>query len=107
MMIDIGSVLKKFDDTVDELDSSVKDYGIRFITADGRVRTMRARKNVRGPQRRLQNPLAEKGRHMFHLKRNGTILVQDLLINQPRTVKVAAICGFADHNSTEFQRVFH
>lgn len=106
-LIDIGTVLKHFDDTVDEHDLTVKDYGIKFITADGRLRTMRARKNVKSPKQQLRKPLDEKGRVMYNLKRAGTMLVSDLAINQPRSVKVAAICFFADHGSTEFHRVYH
>lgn len=105
--IDIGTVLRHFDDTVDEHDLTVKNYGIKFITADGRLRTMRARKNVRSPKQQLRAPLNARGRVMYNLKRNGTMLVHDLEINQPRSVKVAAICFFADHGSKQFHRVFH
>jgi len=106
-MIDIGTVLRHFDDTVDEMDLSVKEYGIRFITADGRLRTMRARKNVKEPKRGMRKPLANKGRVMYNLKRNGTMLVQDLELNEPRAVKVAAITAFRDYNSPEWHNVFH
>lgn len=106
-VIDIGTVLSKFDDTVDELTQTVKEYSIRCITADGRLRTMRARKNVKSPKQQLSGPLEEKGKTMYNLKRNGVMLLQDLDINQPRTIKVAAICGFKDFNSEEWLRVKH
>lgn len=105
--IDIGSVLNRFDDTVDEQDLTVKDYGIKFLTADGRLRTMRCRKNVKSPKQQLRAPLSERGRMKYNLKRAGTMLVHDLAIDQPRSVKVAAICFFADHNSSQFSRVYH
>lgn len=105
--IDIGSVLKRFDDTVDEHDLTVKDYGIKFITADGRLRTMRCRKNVKSPKQQLRGPLSERGKMKYNLKRAGTMLVHDLAIDQPRSVKVSAICFFADHNSKQYSRVFH
>jgi hypothetical protein len=106
-MIDIGSVLRHFDNTVDEMDLTVKEYGIRFITADGRLRTMRARKNVKEPKRGLRQPLENKGKVLFNLKRNGTMLLQDLDVNEPRAVKVAAICQFKESNSQEWHNVFH
>jgi hypothetical protein len=106
-VIDIGTVLKHFDDTVDERDLTVKDYGIKFITADGRLRTMRARKNIKNPKRQLNKSPQERGRVMYNLQRHGTMLVHDLAIDKPRSVKVSTICFFADHNSTEFHRVFH
>jgi hypothetical protein len=107
MQIDIGTVLNKFDDTVDELNLQVKEYGLRFITADGRLRTIRARKNVKAPKQQLREPLQSKGRVMFNLKRNGTILLEDLDIHEPRAVKVAMITHFKDFKSTSWLPVFH
>jgi hypothetical protein len=106
-MIDIGTVLKKFDNTVDDTDFTVKEYGIRFITSDGRLRTMIARKNVKDPKRALRGPLQDRGKTMFNLKRNGTMLVQDIDLGQPRAVKVSAITQFKDFRSTEWHNVFH
>jgi hypothetical protein len=106
-VIDIGTVLNKFDDTVDELDATVKEYGIRFITIDGRLRTMRARKNVKSPKQQLRKPTEERGNRMFNLKRNGVMLVHDLAIDQPRTVKVATICAFKDFNQSTWNNVRH
>lgn len=105
--IDIGTVLQKFDDTVDEAQLTVKQYGIRFITADGRLRTMRARKNVKSPKQKLSKPLQPKGKVMFNLQRNGTMLVHDLDIDDPRTVKVASICAFKDFQSSTWLNVRH
>ena len=106
-VIDIGTVLNKFDDTIDELDNAVKDFGIRFITADGRVRTMRARKNVKAPQQQLQQPLQPRGKFRYNLQRSGTMLVQDLKLDEPRTVKPAMMFAFADFNSLSFSRIRH
>jgi hypothetical protein len=107
LVIDIGSVLNRFDDLVDEFNQAVKEYGIRFITGDGRLRTMRCRKNVSAPKQQLRKPLQQKGKSLFHLKRHGTMLVHDLDIAQPRTVKVSTICQFKDFESTQWNRVRH
>ncbi len=107
-VIDIGSVLNLFDDTVDEHTNDVKEYGIRFITSDGRVRTMRARKNVKSPQQQLVNGKTQpRGKFRFNLKRNGVMLLQDLDLAQPRSVKVAAIFAFRNFNETTWSRVYH
>jgi len=106
-VMDIGTVLNKFDDTVDELNATVKEYGIRFITTAGCIRTMRARKNVKSPNQRLGKPLEERGKKMFNLKRNGLMLLHDLEINQPRTIKVATIFSFRDFNQTTWTNVRH
>jgi hypothetical protein len=106
-MIDIGSVLKKFDATVDEQDFSVREFGIRFITADGRLRTMQGRKNVKEPKRQLHKETNERGKTLFNLKRNGTMLIHDMELEQPRAVKVFAITQFKDYRSTEWHNVFH
>lgn len=106
-MIDIGSVLKRFDDTVDERTLRVKEYGIRFITADGRLRTLIGRKNVRSPKQGLRKPLDERGGISWNLKRNGTLLLHDSRIDKPRAVKVATITHFKDFESNTWHNVFH
>lgn len=106
-VIDIGTVLNKFNDTYDEKTSVVKHYGIMFITADGRVRTMDARKNVKSPKQGLRQAQAPKAKGMFNLQRHGTILLEDLMKKESRTVKVATIFGFKDFNQTPFYNVRH
>lgn len=106
-MIDIGTVLKRFDDTVDERTLQVKEYGIRFITADGRLRTLIGRKNVKSPKAQLRSDLNTRGGVTWNLKRNGTMLVEDSAIKQPRAVKVAMITHFKDFESNVWHKVFH
>ncbi|HEY3403886.1 MAG TPA: hypothetical protein VGK59_10895 [Ohtaekwangia sp.] len=105
--IDIGSVLNHFDDTVNERTSEVNEYFIRFITNDGKLRTMRARKGVRSPKQGLRKPHQPKGKFRYNLKRNGTMLVFDLDLNEYRTVKVAHIFGFRTKQHPSWNRVFH
>lgn len=104
MQIDIGTVLRKLDDTVDEHTIEVKEFGLRFITADGRLRTMRCRKNVKAPQ---QPRKGNRGGVTWNLKRNAALLVQDLDQDQPRSLKFPTICGFKDFKSNQWLRVFH
>lgn len=105
--IDIGTVLNKFDDTVDEVLSIVKDYGIRFITSEGRLRTLRGRKNVKSPKQQLAKPLDPRGGVQYNLKRNGIMLIQDLDIAEPRACKVPMVCAFKDFQSSTWLTVFH
>lgn len=108
-LIDIGTVLNKFNDTYDEENAVVKQYGIMFITSDGRVRTMHARKNVKSPKqalRQAQGPDA-RGKGLFNLQRHGTILLEDLRKKEARTVKVATIFAFQDFNKSPFLNVRH
>lgn len=106
-MIDIGTVLNKFDHTYDERNAQVCEYGIRFITTDGRLRTMRARKNVKSPKQALQSQLQPKAKTLFNLQRHGTLLLQDLDKEEARAVKVATICAFRDFNSSTWNNVRH
>lgn len=106
-MIDIGTVLAKYNDTYDEKASVVKHYGIMFITADGRVRTMDSRKNVKAPKQELKAPLQKRAKGLFNLQRHGTILLEDLSRREARTVKVATIFGFRDFNQTTMHNVRH
>lgn len=106
-VIDIGTVLNKFNDTYDERNAVVKNYGIMFITAEGRVRTMQARKNVKSPKQELQAPLQKRAKGLFNLQRHGTILLEDLTLREARTVKVATIFGFRDFNQKIYHNVRH
>jgi hypothetical protein len=105
--IDIGSVLRHFDDTVDVFTNEVKTYHIRFITADGRLRTLLGRKNVKSPQRQLRAPLNPRGGVTWNLKYRGTMLVHDEEIQAPRAVKVANITGFKESKSSTWLNVYH
>lgn len=106
MQIDIGSVLTRFDDIVDDA-QVVKNHGIKFITSDGRLRTFTGRKHVRTPARGLRQPLQSRGKVMFNLKYNGTLLLHEAETEQPRAVKVATITHFRAHNSNQWLTVFH
>jgi hypothetical protein len=108
-VIDIGTVLNKFADTVDEDNLKVKEYGIRFITSDGRVRTMRARKGVRNEtlKQQLQKPLQVRGKITYNLQRAGNMQLHDLDINEPRTVKPSMFFSFKNFRHTEFSRIQH
>lgn len=104
--ISIERVLHHFDNTMDEATMQINEYGVRFITADGRLRTMRARKLTKEPMRQLRAPLSNRGGITYNLKRNSTMLMEDIDRQQPRAVKVAMITGFKEKNST-WLTVFH
>ena len=106
-MIDIGSVLKRIDDTVDERTLRVKEYGLRFITADGRLRTIIGRKNVKGLKQKADTSKNPRGKFRYNLKRNNTLLFHDDAIDRPTTIKVACITHFKGFEENTWQKVFH
>lgn len=106
MEIDIGTVLNHFDNTVDEQTLEVRKYGLQFLTADGRVRTINARKQVKYPELPREGG-SKSPKAQFNLKRNGAILVADLDLGQPRTIKVASIAFFRKHDSSTWLTVRH
>lgn len=99
--IAITTLLSKLDDTYNESTGEVKNYGIRFLKADGTTREMMCSKKTLGAGR--------NGNRKFNhnLKQKGTIMVTDLSINKERTPKVALIYQFKDHNSSTWKPVFH
>jgi hypothetical protein len=101
-MKSIAEVLQKFNDTYDEQRFEVRDYGIRFITADGRLRTMQARKNIKPPGSGLRKPV---GNAFANLQRSGIMLVSEGA--QQRSVKPATICAFKDYKADTWQTVYH
>lgn len=102
IMIDIASVLRKLDDTYDEGTQEVKEYGLRFITSDGRLRTMVCRKNEKNPGKGSRKPTRLPH---YNLKRSGTMLVTEA--SHPRAIKPATICAFRDYKTTAWIPVFH
>jgi hypothetical protein len=105
-LISIERVLHHFDNTMDEKTMEVNEYRVRFITADGRLRTMRARKLTKEPMRQLRSPLSSRGGIQFNLKRNSTMMMEDIDRQEPRAVKVAMITSFKEKNSN-WLTVFH
>lgn len=104
--IDIGTVLNKFNDTVDERTNQVKQYGIRFINDRGEQRELTCRKNIKSPRQGKEGSV-DRGREMFNLKRNGVMLVRAEHEDHPRTIKTSMIYGFKDFNSQTWLNVFH
>lgn len=104
--IDIGTVLARFNDTVDERTQTVNHFGIRFINNRGEIRELFCRKNVKSPKQRITGR-DERGREMYNLQRNGVMLVQAQGESHPRTIKTAMIFNFRDCNSRTWLKVFH
>jgi hypothetical protein len=106
--IDIGTVLNKFNDTVDEATQEVKYFGIRFINDRGEKRQLICRKNIKSPKQRKTIPVPEeRGKEMYNLKRNGVMLVKAETEDHPRTIKTSMIYGFKDFQSDTWLNVFH
>lgn len=104
--IDIGTVLNKFNDTVDERTQVVNHYGIRFLNAQGEKREIFCRKNIKSPKQEIQGS-QDRGREMYNLKRNGVMLVKAQGEDHPRTIKTSMIFQFRDRNSSTWLNVFH
>jgi hypothetical protein len=102
MKLSIAQVLQKFNEQYDEKEFLPKQYGIRFITADGRLRTMLCSKNIKPPGSGLKKPV---GNAFAHLQRAGIMLVSEGA--QQRSIKPATICGFKDYKSDTWQTVYH
>lgn len=106
--IDIGSVLNKFDNTVDDSRNQTKTFGIRFIKPDGTVREfLNARKNVKHPGIIKSKDEKKMNRSMFNLKLHGVMLLFDEDQQQYRNVKVAQMFQFRDHGSSKWLDIFH
>jgi hypothetical protein len=103
--IDIGTILNKLDDTVDEETNEVKTYGIRYLKkkdADGKVtgEILRARKGVKNPKARMKKAGNNaRGKYRYNLKENGVILLKDDDADVFRSIKAACIYGFRDYGS--------
>ena len=110
-MIAIDKVLQHLDNTYDEETQVVNEYGLRFITEDGRVRTMRAKKKLKAPKQQLRKPLEVRGKFSYHLQRLGNMLVEDVDLNAPRTVKPSMFFAFSlspgEGRDEVFKTIYH
>ncbi len=107
MGIAIERVLKNFDDTIDERSLQVKEFCLKLITSDGRLRTMRAHKLVKAPKQQLSQPLNSRGGISYNLKRNGVMMLQDLDKQEPRSTKPSMFFAFKEFQSSTWQNIFH
>lgn len=96
--IDIGTVLNKLNDTINENTMAPKVYGLRFINKHGETRELMCRKNVR---------TGHKGTYQFSLKNNGLLQIQAEGEDHPRLIKPTMIYGFKDDLSKVWFNVFH
>lgn len=107
-MIDIGTVLNKISDTVDERSNETKVFGLKFLTAEGLIREMQCRKSVKMPKAGLKEEGAtRKGKMNYNLKVNGVLLLQDLEAQAPRSVKASCILQFKDFKTQHWEDVRH
>lgn len=104
--IGIAEVLARLSVTVDPETTAVKEYGIKFYTADGALRKLTVRKYTRGP---LQSTTGEdkRGKAAHNLQRNGLIKLQDLTNGRTIDVRVTSIYGFCDFQYNQWFKVFH
>jgi len=106
MEIDIGSVLRKFDNVFDEATSEVKTYGVRYRKAGGLAgQISHARKNVKAPKAVYTGNSTSRGKSFK--KYHGTILLHNDETDAFRDIKVAQITGFRDWKSNIWLKVRH
>ncbi len=106
LCIDIGTVLNKIDNTVDDESMEVRRFGIRYLTEKGMGEMLDCRKNVKDPFKNQKGKTPEKGKFKYSLKQKGTILLtsEDKAY---RSVLVSAIYEFKDFKSPRWIRVRH
>lgn len=107
MTIDIATTLRKLNDTYDAKTNEVKEYALRVLVADGQVRTLLCRKNVRSPKRGLKGELQARGKIKYNINYNGLIMLWDEEVQAPRNIKAACIFQFQDFKSKQWLDVVH
>lgn len=104
--IDIGSVLQKIDQYLDDFDQ-VKTFGIRYLKAPGIEGEMTdCRKNVKDPKRARTGKVDKRAKSQFSLKERGIIRMHNEEKGY-RDITVACIYQFKDHKSSRWIAVRH
>lgn len=106
LCIDIGTVLNKIDNTVDDETMEVRRFGIRYLTENGKGEMLDCRKNVKDPFKNQKGKTPEKGKFKYSLKQKGTILLTSEE-KAYRSVLVSTIYEFKDFKSSRWIRVRH
>lgn len=106
LCIDIGTLLNKIDNTVDDESMEVRRFGIRYLTEKGTGEMLDCRKNVKDPFKNQKGKTPEKGKFKYNLKQKGTILLTSEE-KAYRSVLVSAIYEFKDFKSSRWIRVRH
>lgn len=107
--IGIDAVLGKINDTVDVEKSTVKTFGIRFLTEKNNLigpRELTIRKRTKGYQQTTSGT-DKRARGNYNLQANGLIAVIDVESNISKNVFVSMIYQFRDFESETWQTVFH
>lgn len=105
-MIDIGTVLNKLDDYVDEGRSDVKVFGIRFLSEKG-FREMSCRKNFKSFRRERPKIRGERTKQNYNLQKNGVMRLFDVEKQEHRSVRPDTMFMFRDHKSKDWQKIWH
>ena len=107
--IDIGTVLNKLNDTVDQQTQDVKVFGLRFLVklkpGQGVTREMIVRKNVKAPKQK--HSVQERGKGTYSLQKNGILRAYSEERGHPIDIKTAMIYGFRDYKESYWLNVFH
>lgn len=106
-MIDIGTVLNKLSDTVDEFSNETKEFGLKVLVADGDVREMLCRKNAKLKSSSKQGGTHVKGKLNYNLQMKGALLLYDVEVKEFRSIKAACILQFKDFKSNDWLDVRH
>jgi len=106
--IDISSVLNQFDLMVDEITQQVKTFGIRYITASGKLGEIwDARKNVKNPKAEITDAKSERSKQKYNLKEYGVMKLFNENTEEYRDIKVAHMIEFRPHNSKTWIPIYH
>lgn len=99
--------MKNFDLTTGE-DGSLRTYGIRFVTADGRVSEIYdARKNVKNPHAEVTGDNNDRTKQKYHLKTHGAVKLFNDNSEEYRDVKLAHMIAFRPFNQKEWIPIVH
>ncbi len=88
--ISIGVVLARMEITHDA--GGPVSFDIEFIKDDGTIRIMTAQNHVKHGKN--GGGTGEKSKFKYHLKENGTVLLYDVDLGKPRTVRIDRIMRF-------------
>lgn len=102
----IVTVLSRFNDSIDQATSTLKSYGLKFLTETGEKREITCRKYSKGLKQKAIGHDA-RGKNFYNLQYKGVILLEDITNGRVISAKTDVIYAFREFESDLWFKVFH
>lgn len=96
---------------LNQLDTSMTPVGIRYIKKNGErgeiYNVLKEAPYVKNAPAKGDMAMDERGKTLYHLQRNGVVLLRNADTNEFRSIKKAQMVGFRPAGSIKWLQIWH